>query len=70
MTILEPFFREVGDGPGVVCLHTNASASGQWRGLMELLAPRFRVVAPDSYDSEEDGEKVGVFQPDCVGSVG
>jgi len=51
MTIAEPFFREVGDGPGVVCLHANASTSGQWRGLMDLLAPRFRVFAPDSYDS-------------------
>src|SRR5215470_12714439 len=51
MTIAEPFFREVGDGPGVVCLHANASTLGQWRGLMDLLAPRFRVFAPDSYDS-------------------
>lgn len=44
-----PFFREVGAGPGVVCLHANASNSTQWRPLMELLAPRFRVLAPDSY---------------------
>jgi pimeloyl-ACP methyl ester carboxylesterase len=51
MTILEPFVREEGTGPGVVCLHANASTSGQWRGLMERLAPRFRVFAPDSYDS-------------------
>jgi pimeloyl-ACP methyl ester carboxylesterase len=48
---LEPFFREAGTGPGVVCIHSNASASGQWRGLMDLLAPKFRVLAPDSYDS-------------------
>jgi pimeloyl-ACP methyl ester carboxylesterase len=48
---LEPFFREAGTGPGVVCTHANASTSGQWRGLMELLAPRFRVLAPDLYDS-------------------
>ncbi len=47
----EPFVREAGAGPGVVCLHANASSSGQWRGLMELLAPRFRVLAPDSYDA-------------------
>jgi pimeloyl-ACP methyl ester carboxylesterase len=51
MTITEPFFREVGTGPGVVCLHANASTSGQWRGLIDLLAPRFQVFAPDSYDS-------------------
>jgi pimeloyl-ACP methyl ester carboxylesterase len=47
----EPFFREAGTGPGVVCTHSNASTSGQWRGLIDLLAPKFRVLAPDSYDS-------------------
>lgn len=46
---VEPFFREAGTGPGVVCIHANASTSGQWRGLMDLLAPGFRVLAPDSY---------------------
>lgn len=44
-----PFFREAGSGPGVVCLHSNASSSSQWRGLMELLAARFHVLAPDTY---------------------
>jgi pimeloyl-ACP methyl ester carboxylesterase len=44
-----PFFREVGSGPGVVCLHSNASSSSQWRALMETLAPRFHVLAADSY---------------------
>lgn len=43
-----PFFLEAGAGPGVVCLHSNASTSGQWRALMALLAPRFHVLAPDS----------------------
>jgi pimeloyl-ACP methyl ester carboxylesterase len=47
--MLEPFFREAGTGPSVVCLHSNASTSGQWRGLMDRLAPAFRVLAPDSY---------------------
>lgn len=51
MSDAEPFTREAGAGPGVVCLHANASSSAQWRGLMELLAPRFRVLAPDSYDA-------------------
>jgi pimeloyl-ACP methyl ester carboxylesterase len=46
-----PFFREAGDGPGVVCFHANASTSGQWRGLMESLASRYRVLAPDLYGS-------------------
>ena len=44
-----PFFREAGSGPGVVCVHSNASTSGQWRGLMDLLAPRFHVLAADTY---------------------
>ena len=44
-----PFFREAGSGPGVVCVHSNASSSGQWRALMELLAPRFHVLAADTY---------------------
>jgi pimeloyl-ACP methyl ester carboxylesterase len=46
---VEPSFREAGHGPGVVCLHANASTSGQWRGLLDFLAPRFHVLAPDSY---------------------
>lgn len=45
----DPFYREMGEGPGVVCLHSNASASSQWRGLMEILAPKFHVLAADSY---------------------
>jgi len=45
------FFREAGAGRGVVCLHANASTSGQWRALMERLAPKFRVLAPDLYDA-------------------
>lgn len=42
-------FREAGTGPGVVCLHSNASSSSQWRALMDALAPRFHVLAADSY---------------------
>lgn len=52
----EPYFREAGSGPGVVCIHANASSSAQWRGLMELLAPGFRVFALDSYGSGKSPE--------------
>ena len=45
------FVREAGSGPAVVCLHANATSSAQWRGLMDLLASRFRVLAADSYDA-------------------
>ncbi len=43
-----PFYREAGTGPGVVCLHANASTSGQWQALLATLAPRYHVLAPDS----------------------
>lgn len=46
---MSPFFRETGEGPAVVCLHSNASTSGQWRALMERLSGRFRVIALDAY---------------------
>jgi pimeloyl-ACP methyl ester carboxylesterase len=43
-----PYVRSAGSaGPGVVCLHSNASSSSQWRGLLERLAPRYRVQACD-----------------------
>ncbi|HKA88260.1 MAG TPA: alpha/beta hydrolase [Haliangiales bacterium] len=46
-----PFYREAGAGPGVVCLHANASTSSQWRPLLEALSPKFHVLAADSYGS-------------------
>jgi pimeloyl-ACP methyl ester carboxylesterase len=48
MPRLTPFFREVGAGPGVVCLHANAASSSQWRGLMDRLAPHHHVLAADA----------------------
>jgi pimeloyl-ACP methyl ester carboxylesterase len=42
-----PFLREAGSGPAVLCLHSNASSSTQWRALMDSLAPRFHVMASD-----------------------
>lgn len=46
---LQPFWREAGAGTGVVCVHSNASSSSQWRPLMDQLAPRFHVFAADSF---------------------
>ena len=51
-----PFVREAGTGPGVVCLHSNASSSSQWRGLLDILSPKFRVFAPDSYGSGKSAD--------------
>ena len=44
-----PHFIEAGAGPGVVCLHANASTSAQWRPLIGHLSPCYRVLAPDAF---------------------
>lgn len=41
------FVREAGQGPTVLCCHSNAGSSSQWRGLMEAMAPTHRVLAVD-----------------------
>jgi pimeloyl-ACP methyl ester carboxylesterase len=46
---MTPYLREAGTGPAVLCLHSNASTSGQWRALMERLSGRFRVIAVDEF---------------------
>jgi len=51
-----PYWREAGSGPAIVCLHSNASVSGQWRMLMTRLADRYRTLAPDSYGSGRSPE--------------
>jgi len=45
----QAFYREAGTGPGVLCLHSNAASSSQWRALMDKLAPGFHVIACDGY---------------------
>lgn len=56
MPIPQPFVREAGAGPAVVCLHSNASTSAQWRALMEMLEGSYRVLAADSYGSGRTAE--------------
>jgi pimeloyl-ACP methyl ester carboxylesterase len=51
MTMPTPYFREMGAGTPVVCIHASASSSAQWRSLMERLASRYRVIAVDLYGS-------------------
>ncbi len=46
-----PFVREAGAGPAVICIHSSASSSAQWRPLMESLAGRHRILAADLYGS-------------------
>ena len=45
--MIEPFVRESGNGPTVICLHASASSSAQWRALTDRLSGRFRVLAVD-----------------------
>ena len=40
-------FRAAGDGPVVVLLHGMAGSSMAWRPVMQALATRFTVIAPD-----------------------
>jgi pimeloyl-ACP methyl ester carboxylesterase len=51
MPDVQPYTREAGSGPGVVCIHSNASTSAQWRALIDLLSTSHRVLAPDLYGS-------------------
>jgi len=68
------FVREQGSGPSVVCLHTSAGSSAQWRHLMEAIAPSFKVFAPDFYGDGkspplpkgrefEEGHDIDLIQP-------
>jgi pimeloyl-ACP methyl ester carboxylesterase len=52
-----PYFREVGIGPTVVCLHSSASSGGQWRSLTEALSRERRVIAPDLYGYGKNAAK-------------
>lgn len=51
-----PFIREEGSGPAVLCLHSNASTSSQWRALAGLLADRHSVIAVDGYGAGKSPE--------------
>jgi pimeloyl-ACP methyl ester carboxylesterase len=43
------YYAHAGSGPRVLCLHSFASNSSQYRSVMDRLASRFAVVAPDLY---------------------
>ncbi|HEX2026187.1 MAG TPA: alpha/beta fold hydrolase [Actinomycetota bacterium] len=40
-------YVDEGDGPAVLLLHGFPTSSHLWRDLIPILAPRFRVIAPD-----------------------
>ena len=41
------FCRDEGAGPGVILGHSSTDSGGQWRSIIERLAGRYRLVAPD-----------------------
>jgi 2-hydroxymuconate-semialdehyde hydrolase len=43
----EMAYAEEGDGPAVLLLHGFPTSFHLWRDLVPILAPRFRVIAPD-----------------------
>jgi pimeloyl-ACP methyl ester carboxylesterase len=51
MAPLAAFYREVGRGAPVVCVHASGGSSSQWRALMDRLGDRFRTLAVDLYGS-------------------
>lgn len=42
-------FRESGSGTYVICIHSSASSSSQWRVLMSSLSEKYHAVAVDLY---------------------
>lgn len=46
---LTAYVRAAGAGEPVICLHSSASSSAQWRPLFDRLAARFHVFAIDLY---------------------
>ena len=42
-------YAEGGCGETVLLLHSSASTGAQWRSLMEILRPQWRVLVPDLY---------------------
>lgn len=58
-------YVDEGDGPAVVLLHGFPANADLWRNLAPLLAPRFRVIAPDllGYGESEKPERADLSIP-------
>ncbi|MFI5400349.1 MAG: alpha/beta fold hydrolase [SAR324 cluster bacterium] len=46
-------YREAGHGEAAILIHSSASGLGQWRRLMDAIAPRFRAIAYHLYGCGE-----------------
>ncbi|NIS15134.1 MAG: alpha/beta hydrolase [candidate division Zixibacteria bacterium] len=49
MRNLKLYTNHYGEGLTVICLHSSASTSKQWRALIDKLADNYHVIAPDLY---------------------
>lgn len=56
-------YREAGDGPPLVLLHGITSSSETWTPVIERLARRFRVIAPDLLGHGESAKPRGDYSP-------
>ncbi len=52
-------YREVGQGPTVILLHSSACSGGQWRDLVPRLAKSHRVLTPDLPGYGRSGSRRG-----------
>ena len=60
-------FRESGSGTSVICIHSSASSSSQWRALMSSLSGKYHAVAVDLYGYGKRPDEV--LHPWCSGGV-
>lgn len=60
-------FIDEGQGDPVVLIHSSGSTRNQWRKLVALLAPHYRVIAPDlcGYGLTADQAGQFTFEDDC-----
>jgi pimeloyl-ACP methyl ester carboxylesterase len=54
-------YRAAGDGPAVVFVHGIAGSSSTWTGVMEHLADRYTVIAPDLLGHGESAKPRGDY---------
>jgi class 3 adenylate cyclase len=55
-----PAVREAGEGLAVICLHCSASSGGQWRALMDRLAPAVAMAAMNMVGRQGGGIAVHI----------
>jgi len=57
-------YTDVGQGPPVLLVHGSAASRRFWRALVERLAPRYRVIAPDLLGYGESAWHSGIRATD------